>query len=105
MYKTNDSCTDAAQYCCCCCYCLYIQFAVSDCARSSFPKCSSNVFEWAYGIQVYYGIFCIENAIYKIDDLCTETHKRIKRHYNQWVKTFKRFFYHTYIVLNIMKLT
>ena len=38
----------------------------------------------------------IENGEYKIDSSCTKIHKRIKRHYSQWVKTFKRAFHHVY---------
>ena len=45
------------------------------------PKYSLNVFKFMCGIQVYCGMFRIENDVCKIDSSCTETHKRIKRHY------------------------
>ena len=52
----------------------------SVCARSSPPKYSFNGLKLMNGIQVYYGMFRLENGICKIYGSSTETHKIIKKH-------------------------
>ena len=54
---------------------------------------------------MYYEMLSIKNGAYKVDDSYTQAHKIIKRHYRQWVKTFKRALYNAHTALNIMKFT
>ena len=73
------------------------------CAHSSFCKHYFNLFILIYGIQVDFDVF--HYGIYHCWLENRGALKRMKRHYSQWVKTFKRTFYYVYTALNVMKLT
>ena len=87
IHKDNVSCTEKAKF-------VDYLPGLSVFSYSISRKCSSIVFNLMYSIHVYYGMFRFENDVHIISGSCTETHKSLKKHYSQWVLTFKRAFYH-----------